>query len=139
MPTEEPKKVHVYLNTGDESTVEQSHRDQTDVNLIVKTYQRTGQAPQMAWRQPQFGDFSIAVALEDAFNMVREAREAFETLPSAVRALAGNSPTTLLEMLADEGAMAALVKVGLQVTEKKPEEPEGGQNPTPQEAGGPPF
>lgn len=99
---------------GVRSRTKQANRNETDINLMIARYRKTGQVPTNS-REPKYGDFSEAITLEDAFQRVKEANESFMALPSRVRALAMNNPITLLEMLADEDDTAALVQAGLPV------------------------
>lgn len=51
-----------------ESMTQHSHADQTNVNLIVERFQRTGYMPPPT-RQPQYGDVTgLQVDLTEAYN-----------------------------------------------------------------------
>lgn len=118
---------------GGRVRVKQANRNETDINLMVARYKKTGQFQNLNPREPKYGDFSEAASLEEAFNQVQAANRSFMELPARVRALAGNNPVTLLEMLADEGATAALIEAGLPV--KTP--PTEGGNTAPQDTAAP--
>jgi len=100
---------------GTQSRTKQANRNETDINLMVARYKKTGMFQNLNPREPKYGDFSEAMSLEEAFNAVQKANQSFMELPAQVRALAGNNPVTLLEMLADEGATKALIDAGLPV------------------------
>lgn len=100
---------------------------------MIARYKKTGVFSNLNPREPKYGDFSEAVTLEEAFHLVANAQKSFMELPATVRALAGNDPVTLLEMLADEAATGALVKAGLPIKDT----PQAGENPAPQDAGDP--
>lgn len=132
MPYKEPRKVPA--DVGTRSRTKQADARTTDVNVMVANYRRTGQIA-INPKEPRYGDFSAAVTLESAFQAVKDAEAEFMKLPAKVRALAGNNPVTLLEMLADEGATAALIEAGLPV--KKPAtEDTGTTTETANETGG---
>lgn len=127
------ERVRVVADVGTRSRTKQANRHETDINLMVARYKKTGQFQNVDPREPKYGDFSEAVSLEDAFNRVAEANESFMRLPASVRAMANNNPITLLEMLADQGATEALVKAGLPI--KTP--PSEGGNTAPQDTEAP--
>jgi len=105
----------VQTDVGTTSRTKQANRNETDINLMVSRYKKTGQFQNLNPREPKYGDFSQAASLEEAFNLVQNANRSFMELPAQVRALAGNNPITLLEMLSDEGATQALKAAGLPV------------------------
>lgn len=80
----------------------QEHRDECDVNLIVKRAQK-GIAP--AWVNsvpPRFGDFSSIPTLEEAHDRIVEAQEAFMTLPAKLRLELGNDPKRIDELTVEQ-------------------------------------
>lgn len=73
---------------------------------------------------PMFGDFSkMPSSLMEAHQMLADASEAFETLPSAVRERFRNSPSELLSFLADSRNREEAVKLGLVSPPSSPVEP----------------
>jgi len=109
------ERRRVTVDPGTRSRTKQANRNETNINLMVNRYKKTGMFQNINPREPKYGDFSEAVTLEEAFQRVKEAERSFMALPAQVRALAQNDPVVLLEMLADEGATAALVKAGLPI------------------------
>lgn len=101
---------------GTESKTKQSFRDDCDINKIVARYKATGMYPQTG-KTPTYGDFSMADGLHSAMNLVQEAQQEFDRLPSAVRNLCENNPENLLRALADEELTAELAEAGLQMSE----------------------
>lgn len=130
-PFKDRPRTRVTTPVGTRSRTKQANRAETDINMMVARYKKTGSfGANINPRQPTYGDVSHAVTLEEAFQVVADAQKSFMTLPAQVRALAENDPVTLLEMLADEGATAALVEAGLPIIAP----PSEGENTTPQEA-----
>lgn len=96
----------------------QSAKDETDINLIIKTYKETGTLPNskpkaFSTRYPMFGDFSMCTDYTEAVNMVNASKEAFDSLPSAVRKRFGNNPMELITFLHDENNRSEAEKLGL--------------------------
>jgi len=108
-------RIQVLADVGTRSRTKQANRAETDINLMVARYKKTGIFQNLNPREPKYGDFSEAVSLEEAYQRVSDANESFMALPANVRALAQNNPVVLMEMLADEGATQALVKAGLPI------------------------
>jgi len=135
------ERTQVLADVGTRSRTKQAPKAETDINLMVGRYKKTGEFRNVNPKQPRYGDFSEAVSLEEAFQQVADANQSFMQLPARVRALAQNDPITLLEMLADEGATAALVEAGLPVKQAAPAEnvtsPSVGENPAPASVGAP--
>lgn len=127
------ERIQVLAEVGTRSRTKQANKAETDINLMVARYKKTGMFTNINPKEPKYGDFSEAVSLEDAFNRVQQATKEFMALPAQVRAMAQNDPVTLLEMLADEGAVQALKAAGLPIKDTPPE----GENPTPIDAGVP--
>ncbi|WNK14757.1 MAG: internal scaffolding protein [Microvirus sp.] len=118
-PEERFKRARLYDSPGGgELLTKQSEKDAADINLIVKTYGRTGAFANVNPIEPRYQDNTGVVDLVDAYQLVREAQDQFDSLPAEVRALADNNPIRFAEMLTDEGAVAALKAVGLPIKEK---------------------
>ena len=122
---EKRARPRVYAPSGGKILTKQSMRDECDVNLIVKSHQKTGVLAHMNRAAPQYGDFSTGMDLHSAIAQVDEANERFMMLPAEVRKLADNSPARFLEMLGDDDAALALQEAGLAlgIEVPKPEVP----------------
>lgn len=88
----------------DNSLTFQSMKDESDINLIIKQYKETGTLPNskpkaFSTRYPMFGDFSTVTDYSDAVNLVNASKEAFDSLPSAVRKKFNNNPMELVTFL----------------------------------------
>lgn len=103
--------------SGGETKTQQNMKTQTNINVIVASYKK-GIAPILNKKQPQYGDFSAAVDLHQAHQLVAEARKEFMELPSRIRDAAGNDPIQFLEMYADEGGRALLQNAGYPAPEE---------------------
>lgn len=76
---------------GGKSLTVQADTPGTDINLIVKRYQSTGELPLR--NLPPFGDeFAEIEDFKDALTLVRRAEEAFMQQPADVRANFDNDP-----------------------------------------------
>lgn len=110
------KRIAVQLEFHFPSLTEQHHKDACDVNFIMRQYQERGVLPEMR-SGGTFGDFSASpVDFREACELVRTAREKFESLPSNVRERFNNDPGALLEFLDDPANRDEAVKLGLVAT-----------------------
>ena len=98
------------------SKTEQAHKDQYDLNRLLRQYTRTGvlaTADQV--RNVFYGDFSEIGDNFDAQIKIKNAERHFMELPSEVRAHFKNSPENFLKAFQDdsEGNISKLVELGL--------------------------
>lgn len=109
-----------YHCTGPSRT-KQAHKDECDINRIVKRYTAAGINP---FQRPvaSYNGETVEVSsktFQEALDVVIKANEAFEGLPSNVRKRFQNNPSELLAFLGDEENYDEGVKLGL--FEKRPE------------------
>lgn len=98
----------------DEPITEQHHKDDCDINIIMKRFAETGELPDHANRlQATFGDFSDIPDYQTSLNMVIAAREAFMELKPEIRKRFHNDPGQMIEFLQDERNNSEAVKLGL--------------------------
>lgn len=98
------------------SKTEQAHKDDYDINRLIKRATRTGVlATADMIREVYYGDFSEIEDNFDAHLKIKEAEDHFMALPSEVRAYFDNDPRKLLNSLHDnsEGNIKKLVELGL--------------------------
>jgi len=100
------------LFCAEPTLAQQNFREETDINYIVDTFTRTGTLP----NQPlpaQFGDFTGVHDFHSALNSVHAARDAFMTLPAAVRTRFANDPGQLIDFISRPDNYDEAVKLGL--------------------------
>ena len=92
---------------------DESQKEQTDINNILKRYLKTGQLSHAINENPQFGDFSEPLDYQAAMQTVATAQQQFELLPAHQRERFNNNPQKMLEFLADENNRAEAIKLGI--------------------------
>lgn len=95
------------LKCTDATRTQQHHKDECDINVIVKRFGVTGQLPIMA-TQPLQGDFT---SIEDYQTMVERLREAdanFMRLPSDVRDKFAQDPRKFVDFCLDPANIEAV-------------------------------
>lgn len=90
----------------------QAHKDECDVNKIVRRFEKTGVLSHVAATQASYGDFS-PIEYRDAVEMVMKAEQAFMDLPARVRARFGNDPGEFLAAAENPGMRAEFEALGL--------------------------
>lgn len=97
------------LDTGPGLT-EQAHKDETDMNLILEKYARTGYIRHAKKHQGKYDDISVQ-DFQSAMFIVSNAQSMFNELPALVRKEFGNEPSRFLDFVqnpANEGRMREL-------------------------------
>ncbi len=119
------------------SLTRQAEKDATDVNLIMKKYEKTGQLPEMIKQEPKFGDFSQMQDYHTSVNLVMKAEEQFRNLDAHVRKRFQNNPAEFLEFCEDPANAKEMIDLGLATappidkTPDKTEHPKTDPDPAP--------
>lgn len=101
------------LDCGDERITEQEHKDECDINNILKKYQTTGLIEHVAKYQ---GDYHDCIGVGDyleAQQKIVHAQEMFASLPSQIRERFANEPSQFLEFVQNEDNKDEMIKLGL--------------------------
>lgn len=100
------------LSFSGNGRTKQAHKDECDVNKIVKRFEKTGVLAHTAATQAAYGDFS-PIEYRDAVEIVMKADNAFYELPARVRARFGNDPQAFLEACENPAMRDELEALGL--------------------------
>lgn len=100
------------LDTGPETTVKQSFKDEVDINTIVRRFGIGYQMPDNV-RLPTYGDFEGINNFHQALNVVTQNAEQFELLPADLRAKFDNNPGKFVDFCLDEKNKPQLRELGL--------------------------
>lgn len=95
------------------SLTKQSHKDECDINLILKRFERTGVLEHVRENPARYLDLPSDPDYQEALNTVIAAEQAFAELPSRVRERFNNDPGKFLEFTADPENLDEMVKLGL--------------------------
>ena len=105
-------------NPNAESLTEQSFKDESDANILVSRFQRTGDTSM--FRNEAFatyGDFTGVYDMQTALQSIINAENAFASLPSKIRKEFDNDPLKLDEAItnsvSDEKLRERLVEIGV--------------------------
>lgn len=99
---------------------DQSYKKSSDINNIMKQYQKTGLLLEPNKAFAKYQDNTLAIPLETAHELVNEARALFYELPSQLRKQMDNDPLKLEDFLSNPENHDQLIKYGL-ITKKADE------------------
>jgi phage internal scaffolding protein len=91
---------------------EQSHKDQCDVNNIMKKYDKQGIITHVSKFEAEFGDLTGA-DFKKAMDLIAGSKSQFEGLPSEIRNRFKNNPGNLLEFMENPDNRAEAIELGL--------------------------
>lgn len=96
------------------SMTEQAHKDEFDINRLIKRATKTGVLATVDQiRDVYYGDFTMVDQAFENHLKIKEAEEHFASLPADVRDYFHNDPKRLLLALGDEKQFNRLVELGL--------------------------
>lgn len=94
------------------SLTEQSHKDQCDMNVILRDYQRTGMLKHAKEHEGKYDDVS-AQDFQEAMFLVANAKNMFQELPSSLRSRFQNDPAQFLSFAQNPASKAELESMGI--------------------------
>lgn len=106
-------RSRVQLNTGEDSLVEQCHKDDCDIVRILKKYDKTGLITHVNNMKAEYGDFTSINEYQESLNLVLKAQNSFNELPSELRKKFSNDPGQFMEFVTNPDNLDEMVKMGL--------------------------
>lgn len=101
----------VILNCGKGRT-KQAHKQETDINFIMKKYQKTGLVNFVNRHQGEYMEVD-PIDFQQAMEMVTNANTMFADLPSNLRSRFNNSPKEFYEFVNSEANVEEIYSLGL--------------------------
>lgn len=112
--TPDKYRRRVAKDCGDELLTEQSHKAECDINTILNRYLKTGLIDHSKKASARYGDFTcIGDSFAQTMNLVAEAQELFESVPSHIRTKFSNNPAEYMEFMMNEENRDAIEALGL--------------------------
>lgn len=110
-------------NHPSRSRTQQNQLHDTDINVIVSRFIKTGTMPDIP--MPTIADFTDSVTdFQTAMNMIVAAERSFMTLPADVRAYFGNDPQKFLTFVDNADNFDEAVRLGIAKAREEPRKPE---------------
>lgn len=101
------------LTDFEDSPTQQHAKEETDINVIVKRWTKTGIPPVPKYNTSGFDNFTGVIDYHTAMTQITQAREMFMDLPSSVRNRFANDPQRLLEFVRNPANNEEMIKLGL--------------------------
>ncbi|AJK28258.1 putative minor capsid protein [Eel River basin pequenovirus] len=118
-------RVRLPFETTGKSLTQQNFRGETDINFIMKKYEKHGVIEHL---NRYAGDYSDVTGVQDyqtSLNQVMAAQEMFMSLPASIRGRFDNDPAQFLAFATDGENVDEMRNLGLMEPER-PEEAAGG-------------
>nr|UXQ87963.1 MAG: internal scaffolding protein [Microvirus sp.] len=114
--------------SADPGRTKQSFKQECDINNILKGYQKTGAIAHLNQHEPQYGEVS-GDTFQESMQIVQEAQQLFNELPSSIRERFQNKPNQFLDFVQNNENHDELIKLGLaHPAKKKPPNPVTGES-----------
>lgn len=110
---ENREQVRPTVDTG-KGLTRQASKDETDINLILKKYQRTGILSFVSRNQPGYMDVEN-ITYHEAMNLLIDSNEMFAEMPSSLRKRFNNSPGDFLEFVHNSDNLEEMYDLGLAI------------------------
>lgn len=95
------------------SMTKQSFKEECDINNIIREFGVTGIATHVRQNEGLYVDLPDPLDYQQAIDLARGARTAFDALPAQVRARFENDPEQFLSFMADPSNQEEMIKLGL--------------------------
>lgn len=106
------KKRKSPISFGKKSRTKQSHAQQADINYIMQRYHKTGLLEHSRKHAPNYG-FATSHDFHTSMNIITQANEMFNDLPSPLRSRFYNDPAQFLDFVSNEDNHDELIELGL--------------------------
>ncbi len=109
------------ISFPEKGRTKQSHRDECDINTIMRKFEKTGMVDHLNKYGGKYGDFTMVPPdYQAAVELVRAADEMFHTIPAKVRAAFNNDAGHFLAFVSNPENLEKMREMGL--TKEKPPE-----------------
>ena len=95
-----------------ESLTHQSFADECDINKIMAKFAKTGTVTHLNADQPNYG-LATSIDFKEAMDTVTGSLDAFQDIPSEIRALFDNDPAAFLEFAENPDNIPEMARMGL--------------------------
>lgn len=109
------KRVRKPFSVTGPSMTKQSFKRECDINVLLAKYRKTGFIDHLAKHQGQYADLPNGQSYHEAMNMILDAQESFNQLPSEIRNMFKNDPREFLDFVDDPSNAEKLKDLGLAV------------------------
>lgn len=125
-------RVRVGHSCIDPTRAKQQFKEQSDINYILRNYEKTGILSNVNIKEPQYG-FVPSFDFREALETIGNAHNSFMQLPADLRREFENDPAKFVDFVSDPNNSDRLVELGLSspVAEPDPVPAEPAPDPDP--------
>lgn len=117
-------RVRVQVDFTDTvSMCEQHHKNDCDINNILKKYDSSGLITHVNNSTAQYGDFTEVNEYQQSLQQVINAQAAFDELPSEIRKQFANDPGLFFEFATNPNNVDKMIEFGLAHAREVEEKP----------------
>lgn len=106
----------VQLTCLDKSRTKQSFEGETNINNIMRKYEKTGLIEHLNTHRGDYGNFLGYEDYHASLNRIRAAGESFMSLPPRIRTKFDNDPGKFMSFAQDPANLDELVEMGLAIS-----------------------
>lgn len=111
-PTIDPDRPYQKHMRGP-SRVQPQFQTESDINVVMKQFERTGMLPSGRTDPPHYGDFTSYSDYHTSMNQIMQAQAGFMELPAPVRLRFNNDPGEFIDFAEDPDNFDEMVEMGL--------------------------
>lgn len=104
--------ARIAIKFTEPTLAKQADKESVDMNNIIAKFAKTGLIDHQNVHQGDYGEYAV-LDYQEALNLVIEAREMFETLPSQMRRQFDNDPGKFIDYVEDPNNRESLYDMGL--------------------------
>lgn len=105
--------VRVSIDSFADSCTKQCFKDECNINLIMKRWEKSGVINHLNNNQPSYSDVSEFVDYQTSLNIIMRAQSAFMALPASIRARFSNDPQEFVNFCTNPANATELQSLGL--------------------------
>lgn len=109
------EKTRVVTKIVGHSMTHQSFKKECDINNILSKYRKTGIVEHVNRFKGDYADIADVGSYMDALNVVRDASDSFQELPSEIRKEFDNSPSKFLDFVKNPENIDKMYDLGLAI------------------------
>ena len=102
-----------FFDTVGESLTQPQFQEESEINNIIKSYDRNGVIEHINRGNAIYGDFSNITDFSDALEQIQMAQKEFLTIPSEIREKFENDAGKFFKFASDPSNKDELIKLGL--------------------------
>lgn len=106
------KCIKSVIDCSQDGRTKQAHKDECDINQVLKKYLKTGLIDHVSSHNGQYGE-APGIDFKEALDLVRRSQDMFDDLPAKARKHFNNDPAAFMDAVHEEGNESLMYELGL--------------------------